>query len=609
MRPLPLLKCLAKALVHHGAKAVGLGAAWDIMVGVGEDVWKEWNRQSDEDQRRAEIASIVRMAGQEFRQQVEEIVHEVASDRTTEVQTELSRQLSELPNLLRLALRRPADLTGTSVPPELSLKRAEDLMSLLSSSQPRRPAQVPDPKAGTLASRVILSITGGTLQGKQLSFEERTSLLVGRHQECQLRFAADSENRTISRHHCLVDINPPDVCVRDLGSRGGTFVNAELIGQRPKEMDRKLGRKLIFAERPLKDGDEVKLCKRGTATFSVAVVVPARDSDTAQRCVQCGRDVAGEMGSRRQGEFLCATCRGDPDQLVQRLQAATGSDGRTLPPVQGYIPLRELGRGGMGVVWLARHERTQREVALKVMLPKVAAEPRAVKRFLHEMSNHGVLRHRHVVAVDDIGYANGTFYMTLEYCAGGSVAGLIKQRGGKLPLNEAVEIALQALIGLDYAHNALGPGKGFVHRDVKPANLFLTGNAKDRVVKVGDFGLAKAFDDAGLSGSTRTGDTAGTPHYMPRQQVIDFKYARPDVDVWALAATLYKMLTGFVPRDSREDLDPWLVVLEDPPVPIRQRDAGIPIKLATLLDDALRDTDALLFSSASQFQKALQAAL
>src|ERR1700731_4906786 len=101
--------------------------------------------------------------------------------------------------------------------------------------------------------------------------------------------------------------------------------------------------------------------------------------------------------------------------------------------------------------------------------------------------------------------------MTLDYCEGGSVADLMKQRGGVLPLDEAVEITLQALEGLHYAHNALGSGRGLVHRDIKPANLLLSGSGSGRAAKVGDYGLSKAFDDAGLSGGTRTGDKAGTP--------------------------------------------------------------------------------------------------
>jgi serine/threonine-protein kinase len=127
--------------------------------------------------------------------------------------------------------------------------------------------------------------------------------------------------------------------------------------------------------------------------------------------------------------------------------------------------------------------------------------------------------------------------------------------------------------------------QGLVHRDLKPHNLLLTGSGASPIAKVADFGLSKAFDAAGLSGQTRTGLTAGTPLFMPRQQVINFEYAKPDVDVWAMAATMYHMLTGRFPRNFVRGKDPWQTVLQTDPVPIRKRDSSIPPKLTGLLDD------------------------
>src|SRR4029077_16642838 len=156
-----------------------------------------------------------------------------------------------------------------------------------------------------------------------------------------------------------------------------------------------------------------------------------------------------------------------------------------------------------------------------------------------EIRNTMALRHRHVVRLDDHGFVQGSFFMRLEFCEGGSVDRLMAQRGGTLPVDEAVEIVLQALEGLEYAHQApipfvkqkgggYGPGKGLVHRDLKPANLFLTGWGSSRLVKLGDYGLAKAFEETGLSGGTRTGETAGTWEFMCRPQVIDLQHAGPE---------------------------------------------------------------------------------
>ncbi len=122
-------------------------------------------------------------------------------------------------------------------------------------------------------------------------------------------------------------------------------------------------------------------------------------------------------------------------------------------------------------------------------------------------------------------------------------------------------------------------------------------------------GLAKAFDLAGLSGQTCTGMMAGTPSFMPRQQVVDFRYAKPEVDVWAAAASLYFMLTAYYPRDFPRGIDPWQRVLQTDPIPIRQRQTTIPRKLADLLDHALHDHPDIPFKSAAGLRGELEAIL
>jgi serine/threonine protein kinase len=185
---------------------------------------------------------------------------------------------------------------------------------------------------------------------------------------------------------------------------------------------------------------------------------------------------------------------------------------------------------------------------------------------------------------------------------------VLRQRPPHPGLTTGVEPTLQALEGLHHAHTGLGPGRVLVHRDISPDNLFLSGQGSARVVKVGDYGLAKAFDDAGLSGSTRTGEAAGKPYFMPQQQVIHYKKVGPEVDVWAMAASLYCMLTAKYPREF-EGRDPWIAVLETKPVPMRERKASIPAKLAVVIDQALVDSKDLHFRTAAAFRDALEEAV
>ncbi|MCU0242945.1 MAG: serine/threonine protein kinase, partial [Vicinamibacteria bacterium] len=179
----------------------------------------------------------------------------------------------------------------------------------------------------------------------------------------------------------------------------------------------------------------------------------------------------------------------------------------------------------------------------------------------------------------------------------------MNQRGGPLPLAMAAPLILQALDGLAHAHQ-----KGFIHRDLKPENLLLADTA-GRQIKISDFGLAKNFVVAGLSGMTATGDYAGTFSYMPREQITSFRALKPVSDVWSLGATLYFVLTGRHARDFGPDRDPLQVILGTPCVPIRNRDPRIPAAVAAVIDRALADTILERYASAEEFKLALERAL
>lgn len=639
MRPLAFLKCLGKAALKQAANLAGFGLA-----DVAEEVWKDWNKDKDTAQRQAELQAVVQMAADQFRQQVEAVVRDVAAGQPDAIRRHVSDCLQQLPEQLRRSFRRPDDPKGASVPPGFGVKQVSDLVSRL----PFRPAE-PPPTA--VRPQVTLEFTQGKLQGQSRTFSEPTTLLLGRQKDCEPCFPG-KEHARISRHHALVEINPPDVCVRDLGSRNGTFVNGELVGKRPPGTDP--GTQHTSAEKDLADGAEVLLAKEGGVAFRVHVVVPARctacgagiadeqkaacaqpgggylcpncrrraeDAATpvVKPCAWCQREVRTERGANRPGLFVCGDCRNDVQGMMRDLLGQAQAGAAEVRVLRGYDLLEELGAGGMGAVYLARHQRTGAAAAIKLMLPKVAADEEAIALFQREIRNTLALNHRHVVRLLDHGFARGAFFMVLEYCDGSSAEDLRVGRGGVLPVDEAVEIALQALEGLAYCHTAdipfvkqkgggYGPGKGLVHRDVKPANLFLTGWGSGRVVKVGDFGLAKAFAESGLSGGTRTGDVGGTYEFMCRQQVAFYKDAGPEVDVWSLAASLYYLLTGCTPRDFG-DGDKCLTVLEADPVPIRKRRADLPSRLAEVIDAALREEPAMAFKTADAFKRALQDAV
>jgi serine/threonine protein kinase len=266
-----------------------------------------------------------------------------------------------------------------------------------------------------------------------------------------------------------------------------------------------------------------------------------------------------------------------------------------------YSVERLLGRGGMGAVYLARRPGDAGPVALKVMLPRMVVEEAAQEIFIREIEVTRALRHPNIVALLDFGKHEGSFYFALEFCAGGSAEQLRRDRGGRLSLPTVVRLAVNALEGLASAHEA-----GFVHRDLKPDNVLLAG---DGTAKLADFGLAKSFQQAGLSGMTATGAVAGTYYFMPREQLTHFRQARPAGDVWSMGATLYYLLTGQYPRDFGPKDDPLAVILRGGVVPIRRRDPALPADLAAVIDRSLADDAERRYPTAREFALALRGVL
>ena len=296
------------------------------------------------------------------------------------------------------------------------------------------------------------------------------------------------------------------------------------------------------------------------------------------------------------------------------------------PGLANYEFDRKLGEGGMGAVFRVRDRGAGTMRALKIVLPDYAEYPQVRTFFAREMTNSLALHHPHIVKSFAAGVSGDTPYLLMEYCAGGSVDALMEKEGGRVPLDQAVTITLEVLDALEYAHAAeirgvqlrdgtTATAHGLVHRDIKPQNVFLAEADNGPAAKLGDYGLSKAYELAGLSGVTRMGMVRGTLGFMPRQQLGNALDAGPEVDIWAVAATLYAMLTGQTPRDFTVEADvspdayPFYIVEETRPVAIRSRAPGVPAKLAALLDRALDDEGDLAFPNAAQFRQELQTAL
>jgi serine/threonine-protein kinase len=263
------------------------------------------------------------------------------------------------------------------------------------------------------------------------------------------------------------------------------------------------------------------------------------------------------------------------------------AEGLALPRIPGYEVEAILGRGGMGVVFRARHLALNRLVALKMALVGAYAEPRERERFRREAEAVARLRHPNVVAVYDVGEADGRPYFTMEYVEGGSLAH--KLAGTPQPARAAAALVATLAGAMQAAHQG-----GIVHRDLKPANVLLTADGTPRIT---DFGLAHRLE--GGAGLTQSGVPLGTPSYMAPEQARGQTHAvGPATDVYALGAILYECLTGRPPFRAETPAETVLQVIYQEPVPPRSLQPKVPRDLETICLKCLHKEPARRYASA-----------
>jgi eukaryotic-like serine/threonine-protein kinase len=429
--------------------------------------------------------------------------------------------------------------------------------------------------------RVTLRVLAGPYTGREFTFDQHDTFLIGRSESAHLYLP---EDRFFSRHHCLLEIAPPRCFIRDLGSTNGTYVN----GQRVPEAFLRSGDKIQGGQTVL----EVDVAAEQPATISGSAEAPTlqRPSIVFIECANCGRrDTTEATAANEQFTFLCEECR---EELKRQPQ-----------PVPGYEMIKMLGRGGMGCVMLAREEKTGRSVAIKTLLPEVAVTEQALARFMREIKVAEALDHPNIVRFIESGTNNGSVYLVSEYVAGSDAARLADAQGGRLPYAQAIDIAGQALDGLAYAHE-----RGYIHRDIKESNILISGTAPNLNAKLTDFGLAKSFTQSGMSGITMAGDMAGTFAYMPPEQIKDFRNVRPTSDIYALGMTAYSLLAG----DTALDIGPAQdmagtvrAIFEGQIIPLRQRAPEVPQRVAEVIERALNKEPANRWQSAAAMRTAL----
>ena len=461
--------------------------------------------------------------------------------------------------------------------------------------------------------KVNLKITKGDWDSrKAYTFDKKECISIGRDEDCFIKFPDDDTFPCISRTHCLLDINPPFVTVKDLDSTNGTYLNGELIGKKSESRQ--------FEDCLMQPCDRLRLGN----DYELELII-----DFPEHCTKHFCDVFPH--NDKQLPYCCA-CNAE-----RNFQVMT---------IAGYTNISKLGEGGMGEIWIANDSDAAEERVIKFMLPDAQAKDMRKEWFKREISIGQQISHPKIVKQYAIGKLDDCYYLVMEYCRGGNLKDFLNREDLQVECDnngehdeicydkifwgnsdEALEarvdiakhIILQVLDGLIYLHDEArtttnlpaGTKKscGLIHRDIKPENILLMNTSQYPDIKIADFGLSKAFHLAGLSRNVYTGAYArfhaGDLCFIPSKQVLDYRYALPEVDVWAAAAVFYYMLTGLPPKNFPTNGNMYTVASKKDFVPIEIREPRLAQKypkLVEVINKALTETPETGIKKASQLK-------
>jgi len=425
----------------------------------------------------------------------------------------------------------------------------------------RPESDLPAAQQPTSATKVTVAVVSGPHQGELFEFAQHETLLVGRASIAQLRLNKD---RYASRHHLRLEINPPDCYVQDLSSRTGTFVNGERISG------------------VLLQDQDIVTCGHTRMRFSVLEESHGNSSEET---------VIGDVGILQEANVA---------ESPQEGPQLRGRDRGIVQTIPGYKLLSEIGAGNMGIVYRARRRSTSQDVALKVLVPERATTAESMQLFVREASLLSQLDHPRIVQLFEFGAAAGQLFLAMELVEAEKTRKILNQQSDESRIRMSCTIICHVLDALSYAHS-----RSLVHRDVKPANILISTAGGKLTVKLADFGLAKNYANAGFSGITKEGEARGTLSFMPPEQIVNCRYAKPCCDIYSTAATLYRFLSDEPLYKFSDEGSALAMILDEEPRSLGELCPHLPEQLTAIVHRGLAKDPADRFVSAREMRREL----
>jgi serine/threonine protein kinase len=394
--------------------------------------------------------------------------------------------------------------------------------------------------------RITLTVTAGPHAGATFSFDRHDTFLVGR--SCHAHFQLPVKDRYFSRIHFMMEVNPPQCRLIDMGSHNGTYVN----GQRVLSTD-------------LREGDEIR---------------------------------AGHTVIRLNVQSTFDNLPVHVADLLSHTPVPLSPG--VFPVVPGYSVVREQARDALGMIYLGKRQSDEQPVTIRTITPTLRPTAAQLDDFLRAARFLLKLQHAHIVQLLDLGVAGDQLFFVSEYFVGLDTGTVVKREGSQR-LARVLRWGSQMLQALRYAHSL-----HFVHCDIKPSNVIVTKVEGREIVKLADFGIARLYQKTPFSGLSITSDLLNAAAFLPPEVLLNYQEIKPSADQYAVAATLYYLLAGThalnLPTELHRRFSSFLHQMV---VPLRERRPEVPEALADAIHKALARTPGQRFKNVVEFRHAL----